>query len=79
MKKVLITGRAEWEVEAFEFQIGPWCDGIGLTMRHIGYGAPSLTGAGIWATVEKAQEIAEQTAQKLLHPECEVTWKSVAD
>jgi hypothetical protein len=78
MTRILMTGRAEWGNEAFDFEIGPWSDGIGLMMRHAGYGNPSLTGGGIWPSAEKAQEIALSTVQKLLHPDCEIEWKSVA-
>jgi hypothetical protein len=74
MKKVLLTGRAEWQSEAFDFQIGEWCDGIGLMVRHTGYGEPRETGAGIWPTVEKAKEIADQIVKRLLSPECSVVW-----
>jgi hypothetical protein len=74
MKKVLLTGRAEWQSEAFDFHIGEWCDGIGLMVRHTGYGEPRETGAGIWPTVEKAKEIADQIVKRLLSPECSVVW-----
>jgi hypothetical protein len=78
MEKVLKTGHAEWGAEAFDFKIGPWGLGIGLMMRHTGYGSPKETGAGIWATVEKAQEIAEETVKKLLSPNCEVVWSEIS-
>lgn len=74
MKNVLITGHAEWGCEAFDFQIGEWCDGIGLMIRHTGYGGPRETGAGIWPTIEKAKDIADQTVKRLLKPECSVVW-----
>jgi hypothetical protein len=77
MTKVLMTGCAEWGHEAFEFKIGPWRDGIGLMMRHSGYGEPKETGAGIWPTVEKAQEVADQTVKKLLNPGCSIVWDVV--
>jgi hypothetical protein len=79
VKRVLLTGRAEWGAEAFEFEIGPWCEGIGLMMRHTGYGAPSLTGGGVWPTIEKAQQIAHETVHRLLDPKCEIAWKSAID
>jgi hypothetical protein len=74
MEKVLITGHAESGSEAFDFQVGPWSGGIGLMMRHTGYADPQSTGAGIWPSVEKAKEIADQTAKRLLGPTCTIVW-----
>jgi hypothetical protein len=37
-----------------------------LTIRYGGEGTPNTTGAGLWLTVEKAQQIAEEAAQGLL-------------
>jgi hypothetical protein len=78
MEKVLVTGHAEWGAEAFDFKIGPWSHGIGLMMRHTGYGSPKETGAGIWPTVEKAQEITDETVKKLLNSDCEVVWSEIS-
>ncbi len=44
MERVLITGHAQWGSEAFDFEIGPWSGGVGLMMRHTGYGDPKLAG-----------------------------------
>jgi hypothetical protein len=74
MNKVLLTGRAEWQSEAFDFKIGEWVGGIGLMMRHTGYGEPKETGAGIWPTIDKAREVADQTVKRLLHPSCHIVW-----
>jgi hypothetical protein len=78
MEKVLMTGHAEWGAEAFDFEIGPWSHGMGLMIRHTGYGPPKETGAGIWPTMEKAQEIADQTVRRLLNPNCTVMWSEVS-
>ena len=78
MNKVLLTGRAEWKSEAFDFKIGEWVGGIGLMMRHTGYGEPKETGAGIWPSVEKAQAIADQTVKRLLSPDCSINWTSTS-
>jgi hypothetical protein len=67
----------EWGSEAFDFKIGEWCDGIGLIMRHSGYGDPRETGTGIWPNIEKARQIAEETARRLLSPECSIAWTDV--
>ena len=74
-----MTGHAEWGAEAFDFQVGEWCDGIGLMMRHTGYGEPEVTGAGIWPTIEKAKEIADQTVKRLLSPDCSIAWTETAN
>jgi hypothetical protein len=79
MRKVLMTGHAEWGEEAFDFEVGEWSDGIGLMMRHAGYGDPKSTGAGIWPTIEKAKEIADQTVKRLLSPQCSITWTETAN
>jgi hypothetical protein len=51
--KVLMTGDAESAKEAFDFKVGEWVDGIGLMVRHAGYGEPRETAAGIWPSVEQ--------------------------
>lgn len=79
MNSVLVTGRAEWGAEAFEFKIGPWAGDIGLIMRHTGNSAPSETGAGIWPSIEKAQQIADQTVKRLLDPSCSIVWSTKSD
>jgi hypothetical protein len=79
MKTVLLTGHAVWKSEAFDFEIGEWGNGIGLTMRHTGYGEPKLTGGGIWTSVEKAKEIADQTVRRLLDPTCSIVWTEISN
>jgi hypothetical protein len=70
-------GHASWGTEAFEFKIGEWCDGIGLMMRHTGYGSPRESGAGIWPDIDKAKQVAEETVKRLLNPGCSITWTEV--
>jgi hypothetical protein len=74
MNKVLLTGRAKWKSEAFDFKIGERIGGIGLMMRHTGSDEPKETGAGIWPTIDKAKEIADQTVKRLLDPGCHIVW-----
>ena len=78
MEKVLITGHAELGSEAFDFEVGPWSGGVGLMMRHTGFGDPRSTGAGVWPSVEKAKEIADQTLKRLLDPTCTIVWTEVS-
>ena len=79
MEKVLLTGHAENGLEAFDFKIGPWSGGIGLMMRHTGFGPAKETGAGIWPTVSKAQEIAEKTVKRLLSSSSVIVWTETLD
>jgi hypothetical protein len=74
MNKVFMTGRAELGSESFDFQMGPWANGIGLMMRQAGYGKPVETGAGIWPSIAKAQEIAEKTVKQLLARDVSIVW-----
>jgi hypothetical protein len=74
MERVLITGHAQLGSEAFDFEIGPWSGGVGLMMRHTGYGDPKLTGGGIWPSVEKAKQVADQTVKRLLGPTSAIVW-----
>ena len=65
--------------EKFEFTIAPYvAGGFLLTIRYSGDGTPNTTGVGVWPTVEKAQQIAEETAQRLLH-EASATWEVKQD
>jgi hypothetical protein len=48
MTRVILTGHAEKNGEAFDFKIGPWVHGIGLLIRRTGGGISRETGAGIW-------------------------------
>lgn len=65
---VVVTGEAKDEKELFEFEIEPFVGGgFTLTVRYSGDCHHNITGAGIWPSVEKAKEIAEATAARLLH------------
>jgi hypothetical protein len=72
----MVRGEAKDNRERFEFTVAPYvAGGFLLTIRYSGDGTPNTTGAGVWPTVEKAKEIAEETAQKLLNG-ATVTWES---
>ncbi|QHN04020.1 hypothetical protein FTO74_12035 [Granulicella sp. WH15] len=79
MHKVLMTGHAETSLGAFDFKVGNWNDGIGLMVRDTGAGDRGFNGAGIWPTVEKAQQIADQTAKRLLDPNCAIVWTAISN
>ncbi len=71
----MIRGEANDAREKFEFTVTPYvAGGFLLTIRYSGDGTPNTTGGGVWPTVEKAQQIAQETAQKLLHG-ATVNWK----
>ena len=71
----MIKGQASDDHETFEFTIEPFVSGgFRLDIRYSGDGRSNITGAGIWPTVEKAKQIAEETAQRLLHG-ATVTWQ----
>jgi hypothetical protein len=73
---MVITGRAHNEVETFEFTIEPFVSGgYRLDTRYHGECHHNITGAGIWPTIEKAQQIAETTALRLLHVD-RVEWNA---
>ena len=68
MREILATGTACDDRETFEFTIEPFVSGgFLLTIRYRGDGRSNVTGAGVWPTVEKAKEIAAQSADRLLH------------
>jgi hypothetical protein len=67
-KNVVITGEAKDERELFEFKIEPFVTtGFMLTIRYSGDGSHNVTGAGVWPTIDKAKQVAQETATKLLH------------
>jgi len=43
-------------------------------VRDSGAGDEAFNGAGIWPTVEKAKQIADQTVKRLLDPDCAIVW-----
>ena len=70
-----LTGQARDARELFEFEIVPYVGGgFLLTIRYSGDGPSNLTGAGVWPTIEKAQQTAHEIASLLLHGAA-VTWK----
>jgi len=65
---MIVRGKARDRSELFEFSIEPFVNGgFRLDIRYSGDCHHNMTGAGIWPTVQKAQEIAEETAHRLLH------------
>ncbi len=73
MTRVTLTGHADWNGESLDV------DGIGLMIRRTSGGTTTETGAGLWPSVEKAQEIAATTALRILGPDCSVVWTPVSD
>ncbi len=62
--------------ERFDFTIDPISTGgYRLDIRYSGSCHKNITGAGIWPTVEKAKEVAQITATKLLNGAI-VHWES---
>jgi hypothetical protein len=77
METSMIRGHANDHKEKFEFTIEPFVirdQGFLLMIDYRGDGRSGGTGAGVWPTVEKAKQIAEQTAAKLLHG-ATITWE----
>jgi hypothetical protein len=74
MTRVIMTGHAEWNGEAFDFKVGDWAGAIGLVVRRTGGGSSSETGGGLWPSIEKAQSIADEIVKKLLSPDCVIEW-----
>jgi hypothetical protein len=67
------AGIATGNGEKFTFTIRPVPTGFRLDIRYRGGCHENTTGAGIWPTVEKAHEIAQATAHRLLRGAV-VTW-----
>ena len=67
-ESVVITGAAKDERELFEFEIRPYVmPGFLLTIRYSDGRCHNVNGAGVWPTIEKAKQIAQESATKLLH------------
>jgi hypothetical protein len=65
-----MTGRASDEKKKIELLIKPFVvkeKGFLLTIKFSGDGRDNTTGAGVWPTIEKAKQVEEETASKLLH------------
>jgi hypothetical protein len=68
MDKSAITGKAQDKRETFIFTVEPYVAGGYLpSIRYSGDRTKNVTGAGVWSSIEKAKQIAEETARKLLH------------
>jgi hypothetical protein len=75
----MITGRATDDGELFGFTIAPFVvDGFSLTIQYSGDCHHNITGAGVWPTIERAKEIAQEAATRLLHG-ATVTWSDDPD
>ena len=73
-KSGVITGKAKDGKELFEFTIEPFVSGgFMLSIRYSGDCHHNITGAGVWPNIEKAKQIAQETAVRLLHG-ASVTW-----
>jgi len=72
--EALLRGRANDARETFEFTVERFVAGGFLLSIHFnGDGRENITGAGVWPTLEKAKQIAAETAERLLHG-AEVIW-----
>lgn len=70
----MVTGKAKDDRELFEFTIEPFVSGgFMLSIRYSGDCHHNITGAGVWPNIEKAKQVAQETAAKLLHGAA-VTW-----
>jgi hypothetical protein len=71
---IVLKGTARDEKETFDLEI--WqseTSTYSLFISYHGDCCKNITGAGIWPTLEKARQIAEQTANELLHG-AKITW-----
>lgn len=72
-----MIGIASGNSETFEFTITTLSGGtFRLDIKYHGGGDRNTTGAGIWPTMKKAQEVAEIIAQKQLSG-AQISWDSV--
>jgi len=70
------TGEARDEREVFEFTVEPYVmGGYLLSIRFHGDCRENVTGAGVWPTIEKAKQIAQESATRLLHG-ATILWKN---
>ena len=73
---VVVRGNASDAREAFVFDVCRHAaGGFILYIEYSGDKRDGVTGAGIWPTIEKAKEIAQETASRLLTGAI-VTWKN---
>jgi DNA-directed RNA polymerase subunit L len=74
LRNILVKGSARDHSELFEFTIEHFVSGgFMLSIKYSGDCHHNLTGAGVWPTIDKAKEIAAETARRLLHG-ATVTW-----
>ncbi|HXJ90943.1 MAG TPA: hypothetical protein VMS18_29315 [Candidatus Binatia bacterium] len=74
-RDILVKGSARDDSELFEFTIEHCVSGgFMLSIKYSGDCHHNITGAGVWPTVDKAKEIAAETAKRLLHG-ATVTWE----
>jgi hypothetical protein len=74
-RQILVTGSARDSSELFEFTIERFvAGGFTLSIKYSGDCHHNIRGAGVWPTVDKAKEIAAETAKRLLHG-ASVTWR----
>jgi hypothetical protein len=72
----LLTGEAHDGEEKFDFAIKHFVTGgFLLEISYRGNMGHGINGAGVWPSIEKAKEIAQQTATKLLHGAI-ISWES---
>ena len=68
MSEILATGKAHDDRETMVFTVEPFVSGgYLLSIRYSGDGTANITGAGVWTSIEKAKQIEEETANRLLH------------
>jgi hypothetical protein len=73
-REIIATGSARDRSELFEFTIERFVSGgFMLSIKYSGDCHHNITGAGVWPTIDKAKEIAVETALRLLHG-ANVTW-----
>jgi hypothetical protein len=71
----MIIGEAKDDKELFEFTIEPFVTtGFLLSIRYSGDCHHNVTGAGVWPTIAKAKDIAQDAATRLLHG-ARVSWR----
>jgi len=74
LRNILAKGTAHDSTELFEFTIERFVSGgFMLSIKYSGDCHHNITGAGVWPTIDKAKEIAAETANRLLHG-ATVTW-----
>ena len=74
-QRAVLTGEARDDRELFEFTIESFITGgFMLSIHYSGDGRENITGAGVWPSVKKAKQIAQEAAAKQLHGAI-VSWR----